>query len=142
MMKTGFGESTGDFENQMMQSAIGIIQPVLEMGMVLAGKYAHACGRDTILSKDVEYAMKYCVMHTVGQKIGTHFPDLYDEEDTDSDEDDIEVVEESDEMFERYSGEDETFLRINEAYDTWDQWSPTNPTEEMLKNAINSNGLI
>jgi len=81
-------------------------------------------------------------MHTVGQKIGTHFPDLYDEEDTDSDEDDIEVVEESDEMFERYSGEDETFLKINEAYDTWDQWSPTNPTEEMLKNAINSNGLI
>ena len=75
-MKTGFGESTGDFENQMMQSAIGIIQPVLEMGMVLAGKYAHACGRDTILSKDVEYAMKYCVMHTVGQKIGTHFPDF------------------------------------------------------------------
>jgi hypothetical protein len=28
---------------------------------------------------------------------------------------------------------------MNEAYDRWDSWVPQSPTEEMLKNAINSN---
>jgi len=26
------------------------------------------------------------------------------------------------------------------AYDNWDTWVPKNPTEQMLKNAIDSNG--
>jgi len=30
--------------------------------------------------------------------------------------------------------------KINEAYDSWDSWTPTNPTEELIKNAIDSNG--
>jgi hypothetical protein len=29
---------------------------------------------------------------------------------------------------------------VNEAYDRWDSWVPQSPAEEMLKNAINSNG--
>ena len=128
-----------DSSSQMAQSAIEIITPVLESAVVLSGHYARACGRDTILAKDMEYCMKYCAMHTVGQQIGTYYPELYD--DTDSGEDDIEIDDDIDEKtFEPYSGDDERFVKINDAYDAWDGWSPTNPSEAMIKNAIDSNG--
>jgi hypothetical protein len=123
----------------MAKSAIDIITPVLESAVVLSGHYARACGRDTILAKDMEYCMKYCAMHTVGQQIGTYYPDLYNSDD--SGEDDMSIDEEIDESaFEPYSGDDERFTRINDAYDAWDGWSPSNPSEEMIKNAIDSNG--
>jgi len=129
-----------DLSSQMAQSAIDIITPVLESAVVLSGHYARACGRDTILGKDMEYCMKYCAMHTVGQQIGTYFPDIYTDEDSE-DEDEIEIDDEVDESaFEPYSGDDERFTKINEAYDAWDGWNPTNPSEEMIKNAIDSNG--
>jgi len=128
-----------DSSSQMAQSAIEIITPVLESAVVLSGHYARACGRDTILAKDMEYCMKYCAMYTVGQQIGTYYPEIYD--DTDSGEDDIEIDDDIDEsMFEPYSGDDERFVKINDAYDAWDGWSPTNPSETMIKNAIDSNG--
>lgn len=128
-----------DSSSQMAQSAIEIITPVLESAVVLSGHYAKACGRDTILAKDMEYCMKYCAMHTVGQQIGTYYPEIYD--DTDSGEDDIEIDDDIDEsIFEPYSGNDERFVKINDAYDAWDGWSPTNPSEAMIKNAIDSNG--
>jgi len=62
---------------------------------------------------------------------------LYDDDDDASD---IEVIDESDIEFTRYKGEDPGMNKINEAFDTWDSWVPTNPTEELLKNAIDSNG--
>ena len=127
-----------NFSSQMVQSAIDIVTPVLENAVVLSGQYAKACGRNTILAKDVEYCMKYCAMNTVGDRIGSYFPEIYTEEESDN-EDTIEVVDDEDEMFEPYSGDDEKFTRINDAYDAWDAWKPTNPSEEMIKNAIDSN---
>jgi|SRR6056300_1090808 hypothetical protein len=121
-------------------AAVDIIQPVLEESMVLSGQYAKACGRNVILSKDMEYCMKYCAMNSVGKKIGTHFPDLYDSDD--SDESDIEVVDESDMTFEPYSGDEQIYKDINAAYELWDDWKPSNPSEKILKNAIDSNEHI
>jgi len=110
----------------------------MEKSMLFASEYSKACGRDTVLPEDLEYAIKYCAMYTVGQDIGTLFPDLYNEED--SDEDDIEEVDDENcPPFERYIGTDERFILMNQAYDRWDSWVPQNPTEQMLKNAINSN---
>jgi histone H3/H4 len=136
-MKTGF-DITGENSQSdaYMKAMLNIITPVLEKGMVLAAQYSKACGRDAILMQDVEYAMKYCAMNEVGKKIGTHFPGLYD----DDEEEDIEIIEESDGDFTRYSGDDQFMNKINEAYDSWDSWVPTNPTEELIKNAIDSNG--
>ena len=132
-------------EDKTIESALDIIQPVLEMSMVVAADYAKACGRDIILSKDLEYAMKYCAMKTVGKKIGSHFPEIYDDEDDeDDDEDDedgIETVDEEDEPdFERYTGDDDMMNAVNECYDAWDAWVPESPIESMIKNAINSHG--
>jgi hypothetical protein len=126
-------------EAQYVTSMIDILLPVMEKSMLFAAEYSRACGRDVVLSEDMEYAIKYCAMHTVGQDIGTLFPDIYDEL-TSDDEDSIEEVAEEDcPPFERYSGQDERFILMNHAYDRWESWVPQNPSEQMLKNAINSN---
>jgi hypothetical protein len=138
-------EATVNIIEQLQDSALNIIQPVMEQSMVLAAEYASACGRDTVLGKDIEYAMKYCAMNEVGKKIGTHFPEIYDSEnDSDDEEDDIEVINEEDEdiKFERYSGRQYKYVKMNMAYDTWNTWTPKNMTEMMLKNAIDSNEHI
>jgi histone H3/H4 len=120
-------------------AAINIITPVIENAVVLSGHYAKACGRSTILAKDMEYCLKYCAMHTVGDKIGSYFPEIYDSEDS-GDEDEIETVDEADEEpFEPYNGSNVAMKSITDAYDAWESWVPTNPSERMLKNAIDSN---
>lgn len=139
MMKTGFGDIGNAMENSYAESMIGIMLPVMEKSMILAAEYSKACGRDTVLPEDMEYAMKYCAMYTVGQTIGSILPEIYNEEESDGEEDIEEVEPEDCPSFERYSGDDPTFIQVNDAYDRWDSWVPQSPAEEMLKNAINSN---
>tara|TARA_Y200000002_G_scaffold97405_2_gene78818 strand:- start:16387 stop:16824 length:438 start_codon:yes stop_codon:yes gene_type:complete len=126
---------------QIQQSAIDIVQPVMEQSMVFAAEYAKACGRDTVLGRDLEYAMKYCAMNEVGKKTGSYFPEIYEEDEESCSEDDLEIIDECDEdiEFERYSGRDYKFVKMNMAYDNWGTWVPKNPTEQMLKNAIDNN---
>ena len=140
-MQTGFGDAGDRMAQQYMETMTNILLPVLEQAVVLAAEYSKACGRDTLLPEDMEYAMKYCAMHTVGQTTGSMYPEIYrDDEEEESDEE-MEVVSEDEcPSFERYSGNDVTFNQVNDAYDRWDSWEPQNPTEHMLKNAINSNG--
>jgi len=90
----------------------------------------------------MEYAMKYCAMNTVGETIGSIMPGIYDEELSDEDEELEEIDPEDCPDFARYSGTDPNFIMVNEAVDRWDNWVPQNPTEQMLKNAINSNEYI
>jgi hypothetical protein len=121
-----------------IKNMIDIIQPVMEQSVILAAEYSKACGRDVVLSEDMEYAMKYCVMNLVGRTIGSIAPEVY-ELDTESG-DDLEEVEEEDcPQFERYSGDDPQYILVNEAYDGWNEWIPQNPTEQLLKNTIDSN---
>jgi hypothetical protein len=128
----------------MEQAAIEIITPVLEQSVLLAADYAKACGRDAILSKDFEYAIKYCAMNTIGQKIGSHFPEIYEEDseeesDSEDPENTLEVVDENELEFTPYAGEDKKFTDVNESYERWGDWEPKTPVEEMIKNAIDNN---
>ena len=132
-------DATENLIEQVQDSAINIIQPVLERTMVLAAEYAKASGRDMVLGEDLEYAMKYCAMNEVGKKMGTHFPEIYEEDD--SEEDDIEI-EDEEIPFTRYTGREYKFVKMNMAYDNWDAWEPKNPSDLMLKNAIDSNEHI
>ena len=138
-MQTGFGDGGNQMTEEYIRGMTDIMLPVMEQAMLLAGEYCKACGRDVILSEDMEYAMKYCAMYTVGQQIGTHFPEIY-ETDDEAEEDDIEDVETEDcPPFVEYSGEDTRFIQMNEAVKNWNSWIPQSPVEQMLKNAINSN---
>lgn len=134
-------DATENLIEQVQDSAINIIQPILERSMVLAAEYAKACGRDMVVGEDLEYAMKYCAMNEVGKKMGTYFPEIYEESSGDESEDDVEFeVEEI--PFTRYTGREYKFVKMNMAYDNWDTWEPKNPSELLLKNAINSNEHI
>ena len=134
-------DATEKLIEQVQESAINIIQPIFERSMVLAAEYAKACGRDMVVGEDLEYAMKYCAMNEVGKKMGTYFPEIYEDSSGDEDEDDVEFdVEEI--PFTRYTGREYKFVKMNMAYDNWSTWEPKNPSELLLKNAINSNEHI
>lgn len=121
-------------EDLYIGSAIGCLLPVVELAMKLAGEYMKKTNRSILTSKDVEYAMKYCTMYKVGEQSGS---ELWNEIDTD---DEIEEpCDESEEPFTRYVGDDVLMNKINNSYDTWDQWEPTNKIECMLKDAIDKN---
>jgi hypothetical protein len=139
-MQTGFGDAGDRMAEQYMETMTNILVPVLEQAVVLAAEYSKACGRDTLLPEDMEYTMKYCAMHTVGQATGSMFPEIYQGDEEEESDEEMEVVSDDEcPSFERYSGNDATFIQINDAYDRWNSWEPQNPTEHMLKNAINSN---
>ena len=122
-------------EEQIIDTALNLLTPVIESAMIIAGNYSKSCERNIVTSLDVQYAMKYCAMNLVGKHIGTLFPELHDISDSSSEES-FDEDDEGDE-FTRYCGHDELLNDVNKAYDTWDQWEPSNPTEMMLKNAIN-----
>ena len=139
-LQTGFGDAGDRMAEQYMETMTNILVPVLEQAVVLAAEYSKACGRDTLLPEDMEYTMKYCAMHTVGQTTGSMYPEIYQGAEEEESDEEMEVVSEDEcPSFERYSGNDATFIQINDAYDRWNSWEPQNPTEHMLKNAINSN---
>ena len=138
-MQTGFGDGGDGLMNQYIETMTNLLMPVMERSTILAAEYSKACGRDTLLPEDMEYAMKYCAMYTVGQDVGSLFPEIYEEGEEEEEEEMPIVDPEECPPFERYSGDDPTFLQMNEAFDRWDSWQPQNPTEQMLKNAINSN---
>jgi len=128
------------------EALVDIMQPVLELSIILASQYANACGRSTVLIQDFERSIKYSAMHSVGKHIGSILPELEEEEEGDEDEDEEdgeewepEFVDVPEEDFTPYTGEDDTFKAINRALDDWQTWVPQNPAETLLKKAIDSN---
>ena len=130
----------GSYAARMVEECISVITPVMESTAIYAGKYATACDRDFITGEDMKYAMRYCARTMVGKHSGSLFPEIYDDEESSDEEDDIEVMEEDeDHCFTRYTGDDELMNDINKAYDTWDEWEPQSPVEQMLQDAVNKN---
>jgi len=121
-------------EEQIIQASIDILLPVMESAQVLAGEYCKACNRKTVTGEDLKYTMRYAAMNITGKQIGTLFPEIYDDSDEDCE---IEVVDEDDEPFTRYSGDDQLMTDINRAHDTWVSWVPNSPAEQLLKSSIN-----
>lgn len=117
----------------MEQAAIDIIIPVLEAAVIYASYYCKACGRSTVTSGDMEYGMKHAAMTTVGKKTGSHFPEVWDSESSDEEE---EYIDDSEEPFTRYEGTEELYLSMNESFDSWDSWEPQSPAEQAIKNAV------
>lgn len=124
-------------EDQIIQASYDVILPVIEKAGLLAAEYMKGCGRSTLTSQDLKYAMMYCARHQVGVHIGSVLPE---ESDSDSDSEfELETVDEEDEPFTRYSGDNELLNKVNECHDTWDDWEPTIQAEIMLKDAIDKN---
>tara|TARA_R110002073_G_scaffold59781_9_gene150315 strand:- start:9718 stop:10113 length:396 start_codon:yes stop_codon:yes gene_type:complete len=126
-------------EEQIIQTSIDVVTPVLESAVVLGGEYAKKSGRSILTGTDLEYALKFCARNVTGKHLGTLFPEIHSDSESDSGSEESDSESEEDEPpFTRYTGDDETLNKVNECYDTWNEWVPLNPTEQMLKNSINS----
>ena len=128
-------------EEQIVTTAIDLLTPVMEGAIVAASHYAKGCNRNTVTAEDVKYGMRYCAQHLAGKTSGTMFPEIYEDSGSeDGSEDAIVEVDEDDEPFTRYAGNDTILKTMNESYDNWEDWSPSNPLEILLKSAINNSG--
>jgi histone H3/H4 len=133
-------------EETLTSAAIDIFLPVLESAMIYASHYCKTTGRNTVTSEDMRYGWRYAARVTLGNKLGSFFPEIYDSEEDSEEEDWADMVDdESEEPFVRYTpppigeGEgDPLMLKMNEVHDTWDSWEPETPAERMIKNAVDS----
>jgi hypothetical protein len=125
-------------EASIIKNAFDILTPVIESSMILAAHYVKGCNRSTVTAQDIKYSMRFCARNVIGKHIGTLFPELQDEDSDDDDGNDIEEVDEDDEPFTRYQGEDAQLIAVNTCYDTWSEWEPVSMVEKWMKNAIDS----
>jgi len=131
--------------NEIPQSIRDLFLPVMESATVLGSHYAKACGRDTVTAQDVQIGLMYAARNVAGKQIGSLFPEIYDE-DSDEDEDweevdddeEAEEVDEAEEPFTRYTGDEEMYVKMNECFDTWEDWVPETPLEITLKGAVDA----
>jgi hypothetical protein len=119
----------------MEQSMIDIFLPVMESSVVLAAHYAKATGRDCVTARDMCYGLMYAARTVTGKQVGSLFPEIYEESDSDEEEG---SDEEEEEQWTRYTGTDnEHAVKMNECADSWEAWDPETPAEYALKNAVN-----
>ena len=123
------------------QSATDLLLPVLESATVLAGHYAKACGRDVVLAEDMSYGLMFAARNVLGKHVGTLYPEVYEDSDSDS-VPELVSDDEEDPVWARYSGDDNLALQMNECADTWAFWEPTNFAENALKNAVDKNSVF
>jgi len=146
-MRTGDGEmDTSQIEN----AAMDLFLPVMESATVLAAHYAKACGRNCIMAEDMSYGLMYAARNVTGRQVGSLYPEIYEnesesdgDEETDESRSDSDSEDEEEDEWTKYEGsEDETAQKMNECADTWAQWTPTNPAERALKNAVDKNSFF
>jgi hypothetical protein len=127
--------------SQIENAAMDLFLPVLESATVLAAHYCKACGRSCIMAQDMSYGIMFAARNVTGRHIGSLYPEVYGE--SDESESDSESDSDSSEPWTRYDGtEDDMALKMNQCADTWNEWTPTNPTERALKNAVDKNSFF
>ena len=131
--------------SQIKNAAMDLFLPVMESATVLAAHYAKACGRNCIMAEDMSYGLMYAARNVTGRQVGSLYPEIYEDEESDSgdEESGTDGSESPEDPWTRYEGsEDETAQKMNECADTWAQWTPTNPAERALKNAVDKNSFF
>jgi hypothetical protein len=128
-------------EEEIPQSISDLFLPVLESGTVLASHYAKACGRDVVTPQDIQIGLMYAARNVAGKQIGSLYPEIYDEEEEEWETDSEGIVDDSEgNQFTRYTGTDELMVKMNECFDSWNEWVPETPLELSLKNAVDKAG--
>lgn len=120
------------FASRFANEAAELMKPVWEAAVVVAAKYAKACGRDVFMAQDVAMGLMFATRRVLGVQTKSFFPHIYEpsaeEEDEPCDDDDV--------VWARYVGDDVEMLHVNEVADGWDAWEPQSPAEKALKTAV------
>jgi hypothetical protein len=122
----------------MEEAALELFKPVIETATIIAAQYCKSCGRSTITSEDMKMGMRFAARRVPGVQNESMFPEIYEDSDEEEEEEEEEEDEEEweEEPFTRYEGDDEQMKLVNEMSDTWDEWEPESPMQEMLKASI------
>ena len=127
----------GEFEvTDFVEEATRLLTPCLEAAAIIAAEYCKACGRSVATAFDFEYGLKFAARNVLGRQRDSFFGE--EEEDDDEDDDDVVSVDEDDEAWTRYVGEDPQLRAVNEAAESWASWEPANDLERALKNSIDA----
>lgn len=123
----------------------------MERAVIMGSEYAVAAGRDIVTSTDILYALQYQArtylehvantpdIESVFDKYSEEEVEESEEESSDSEEEssDSEEVEESEDEFTRCENPTDPLIAdMNRYHDTWDDWKPDNPFQQLLKNAV------
>lgn len=139
-IRTGGGYDEDELKKSVADAAMRLLTPCLEAAAILAGAYARGCGRDTVVSRDFDYALKFAARHVLGKHLESFLAEAEDEDD-DADSDASLLVEEGEEVWSRYEGGDERLCLVNACAESWNEWAPETPLEEALKRAIDSSTI-
>lgn len=166
-MCTGFSQHTdtgGVMPIGMLLKVDAILTTLIEKCMEVAVIYVAACGRNTVTSTDIMYALKYQAREffnsesliddieetRLNMETDENEDDSEneneeedeneeDENEDDENEDDESEEDSEDDPFTRCEGsENRTVQLMNKYHDTWDTWYPEDPLERILKDSINS----
>jgi len=125
---------TDPFAKRFANDAAELMKPVWEAAVVVAAKYAKACGRDVVVAQDVAMGLMFAARRVLGVHTKSFFPHIY-EPSAEAEEED-EPCGDDDVVWARYAGDDVEMLHVNEVADGWDAWEPQSPAEKALKNAV------
>jgi hypothetical protein len=146
-MQTGFATLQSD-NSEMIRKIKGIMMHFMERAIIIGSEYAVAAGRDIVTSIDILYALQYQARTYMDHVANTanieSLFDKYSEEESESESDsdldeesDSDSDEDSDETFTRCENPTNDLIRdVNLYHDTWDSWTPDNPFQQLLKNAV------
>ena len=132
-LRSGAGDIVGE---SAVDTAASLLVPCLEAAAIIAVEYSRACGRDVVLSRDFQYGLKFAARHVLGKQLESLFSD--DESDDDEEADDAISVDEDEEVWTRYDGDDSRLRIVNEAAESWDGWVPETDVERAIKQSIDS----
>lgn len=157
-MQTGFsrGVHNETVSEEFLKRIKGIMLHFMERAVIMGSEYAVAAGRDIVTSTDIMYALQYQARTYLDHVANT--PDIEsvfdkyseeveedsedseedseEEESSDSEEEEVEDSEEEEEFTRCENPTDPVMADMNRYHDTWDDWKPDNPFQQLLKNAV------
>ena len=148
IIRTGIIDTPNeDIDRVVLLKIEATLMKFMENAVVLGAQYAKAAGRDTLTSKDIEYALKYNVHEFVQDDEFEKECDKYvkskmswaDTEDSSEEEYDSEEEEEEEEEFTRAdNSSDPIIIKMNKYVDEWSDYQPTDRLQQIIKQSIDS----
>ena len=144
VMRTGFGltEESSTIDHERLTN---ILSYFTEQAITIGVKYAHAAGRDTLTSEDIQYALQYQAKHFLENSQNEEdletklngYSEGTESDEEEIDEEEIDEEESDEEEFTRAeNSNDPVICEMNRCHDEWENWVPSNLIETLIKNAV------
>lgn len=151
-MKTGFdllttSGSDNDAKLDFLRKSVSIMKVLAEEALNTSVRFAKCCGRDSVHSQDMYYALMYEAHEFFDKDIDAKFfENLHEEEqhtyETEDEDEDEEMSDDVEEYRSEYSdilqlpNEEDFYNKVKKYAAEWDTWFPDDPIKQMIKNSI------